>query len=83
MKDDSAENGMPLAFLISAFYRPLSANGRDRAIANADSAARSATRNIRGENIHTSYRCRSSRFFRMSSLFLSLPPRQKLFGAET
>jgi len=53
VKDDSAENGMPLAFLISAFCRPLSANGRDRAITTADSAARSATRNIRGENIHT------------------------------
>jgi len=32
VKDDSAENGMPLAFLISAFCHPLSANGRDRAI---------------------------------------------------
>lgn len=76
VKDDSAENGMPLAFLISAFCRPLSANESDRAIAVADSAARSAPRNIRGGNIHTRW-CRvapGSRFFRASlSLFLSLP----------
>lgn len=42
MKDDSAENGMPLAFLISAFCRPLSANARARArYRRTDSAARS------------------------------------------
>jgi len=72
VKDDSAENGMPLAFLISAFCRPLSANGRDRAITTADSAARSATRNIRGENIHTQSHS-VSRFFWMSSLFSRYP----------
>lgn len=74
---------MPLAFLISAFCRPLSASERDRAIADADSAARSATRNIRGGNIHTS--CRTG-FSIFPSVFLSVSPavsRQELFGAET
>lgn len=88
VKDDSAENGMPLAFLISAFCRPLSANGRDRAIAVADSAARSATRNIRRGNIHTPVSCRAefSIFPGVLSLSLSVSlaaARQELFGAET
>lgn len=81
MKDDSAENGMPLAFLISAFCRPLSANARARAIvARIPRHVRSATQNIRGENIHIRSRQRvtslcapRSRFLWVPLLFLSHP----------
>lgn len=56
VKDDSAENGMPLAFLISAFCRLLSTNGTRPRYRRADSAARSTLRGIFARKIYISGR---------------------------
>lgn len=87
VKDDSAENGMPLAFLISAFCRLLSTNGTRPRYHRADSAARSTLRGIFARKIYISGRRTVSRWFFdfcgcPLSLSLSLV-RQELFGAET
>lgn len=65
---------MPLAFLISAFCRPLSANARARAIvARIPRHVRSATQNIRGENIHIRSRQRVTPLCAPRSRFLWVP----------
>jgi len=82
VKDDSAENGMPLAFLISAFFRPLAPRGSlsaERPRRTPRYRRRSSVpRTLVGENIHI--RLLASRFLRVSTL-LPLPTPFPLSGS--